>query len=331
MSIPATMSAAQLDAPGAPLAIRTLPVPRPGAGEVLVRIAASPINPSDLDLLAEPHLAGSPLPIVPGIEASGTVVAAGAGLVPRLWLGRRVACAAAAGGGGTWAEYLVTPALQCVPLARKLSFEQGAMLLVNPLTALAFLAIARRDGHRALVSTAAASTLGRMVLRLCQQRGLPAIHVVRRPEQADLLRSLGAIHVLDSSAPDFAGQLHELAHVLRATLLLDPIAGDMTQTLLDAAPRGSTLLLYGTLGGARIQPAVRTLTHGDKRIQGFYLPNWLTSRGTAATLLDARRVQRLAPTALQSAIQARYPLAAANAAIAHYQANMTAGKVLLTP
>lgn len=325
------MQAIHLDAPGGPLTLRSLPTPQPGRGQVLVRIAASPINPSDIDVLQTPHFAGRPLPFVPGIEASGTVVAAGPGLLPRLWLGRRVACAAAPGHDGAWAEYMVTPALQCVPLARDLTLEQGAMLLVNPLTALAIVAIARRDRHRALANTAAASALGRMILRLGCEQGLPVIHIVRRPEQVALLRSLGAGHVLDSSESDFAARLGELTHLLGATLLLDAISGDMTRLLLEAAPAGSTVLTYGNLSRELISVDAHTLNHGDKRIAGFYLPNWVRQRGFIATLRDARRVQALAATALQTAVQARYPLAAAEEALARYQDNMTAGKVLLTP
>lgn len=329
MGLRRTMQGVQVERAGGPLVVRTLPRPRPGRGEVLVRMAAAPINPSDIDVIERPALAGGRLPFVPGIEGSGTVVAAGAGLLPLLWHGRRVSCAAAAGGDGSWAEYMVTPALQCVPLARQLSLEQGAMLLVNPLTALAFLAIARRDGHGALVNTAAAGALGRMILRLGEQYGMPVINVVRRAEQVALLRSLGAEYVLDSSEWGFAARLRELAHELRATLVLDAIAGEMTQQLLGAAPAGSTLLSYGHLGGERVSVDVHTLNHGDKCVAGFFLPNWLGKRGMVRTLGDVWRVQRLAGRALQSEVQGRYGLAAANEALARYRENMTGGKVLL--
>ncbi len=173
---------------------------RPASGEVLIRVAASPINPSDLRFLSGSP-AGSTGPVVPGLEGSGTVVSAGAGLIPRLLAGRRVAFASAQ--GVAWAEYAVAPATRCIPLKEHVSLEQGATLIVNPLTALAFFDIARRGGHTAIVNTAAASALGRMVIRLGRRAGVKVINIVRRREQVELLRELGADVVLDNSDAAF--------------------------------------------------------------------------------------------------------------------------------
>ncbi len=194
------MKAVQCDGAGVPLAVREIPVPRPAAGQVLIRVAASPINPSDLRFLSGPP-AGSTGAIVPGLEGSGTVVSAAAGLIPRLLVGRRVAFASAQ--GGAWAEYAVAPATRCIPLGKNVSLEQGATLIVNPLTALAFFDIARRGGHTAIVNTAAASALGRMVIRLGRRAGVKVINIVRRREQVELLRELGADVVLDNSDAAF--------------------------------------------------------------------------------------------------------------------------------
>ena len=157
--MPKCMLAVLIEENGGQPVIREVPVPRPGPGEVLVRMAAAPINPSDLNFMRGAYGEHRSFPVVPGFEGSGTVVAAGRGLLPRLWLGRRVACSASTS-GGTWAEYLAARAPLCVPLKKDLSLEQGSMMLVNPLTALAFLAIARRGKHAALVNTAAAERAG---------------------------------------------------------------------------------------------------------------------------------------------------------------------------
>jgi NADPH:quinone reductase-like Zn-dependent oxidoreductase len=103
------------------------------------------------------------------------------------------------------------------------------MLMVNPLTALAFFDIAKRGRHAAIVSTAAASQLGQMIARLGLKRGVPVINIVRRPEQVDTLRALGSKYILNSSEPDFNQELRGLAHQLKATLFLDAIAGEFTQ------------------------------------------------------------------------------------------------------
>jgi NADPH2:quinone reductase len=326
-ALPKNMQAILLEQPGGPLTVGQIPVPQAGPGQVLIRMAASPINPSDLGFLQGSYGFQKPFPIVPGFEGSGTVVAVGSGLLPRLLMGKRVACSAAS--GGAWAEYLATPASSCFPLSGTLSLEQGATLIVNPMTALAFFDIARRDKHAALVSNAAASALGRMILRLGLTYRVPIIHIVRRQEQVELLRSLGGEYILNSRDPDFLDQLRTLTHQLKATLILDPVAGEQPQQLLAVAPHGSTVLVYGSLSGSRIEIAPGASSIDDKHVAGFYLPDWMAKKNVLQILMDARRVQRLAITELQTTLQKRLPLSAATQAIELYQANPTAGKVLL--
>lgn len=323
----AQMHAVQLEREGGPLVVRELAVPRPGGGEVLIRVAAAPLNPSDLGFLAGTYVVQRPLPVVPGFEASGTVVGAGGGLFARLLVGRRVAFAVA--GGGTWAEYAVAPAMRCIPIGRGIPMDQAAMLIVNPLTAIAFFDIARRGGHRAIVSNAAASALGRMVIRMGRARGIPVINVVRRAEQVELLRSLGAEHVLSTHEEDFAARLRDLAQRLRATLFLDAIGGRHTGVLVEAAPFGSTILAYSALAGEPSVFGPRTLIGGDKKIVAFYLGHWMARKGLWRTVADIARVRRLVGTELQSTVAKRFPLSRAQEALESYRSHMTAGKVLL--
>jgi NADPH:quinone reductase-like Zn-dependent oxidoreductase len=123
---------------------------------------------------------------------------------------------------------MTTSAVRCFPLPKTLPFEQGAMLIVNPLIALAFFDIAKRGKHTALVSNAAAGALGKMILRLGQKHALPVINIVRKPEQAALLHSLGAKYVLNNCDPDFHDRLSALAQQLQATLILDPVGSQQT-------------------------------------------------------------------------------------------------------
>lgn len=329
-SVPTTMAAVQIDGPAAQPSVRTVAVPRPGPGQVLVRMAAAPINPSDLAYLAGRTAPVAGYPATPGIEGSGTVVETGTGWIARRLAGRRVACTRSPETGGTWAEYMITKATRCIPLRRGIALEQASMLVVNPMTALAFFEIRRRGRHRAMVNTAAASQLGRMVQRMASRKGVPLINIVRRGEQADLLRSLGARHVLVSTEADFDLRLAALSRELGATLVLDAVAGELTQHLVDAAPPGAVVLLYAYLSRepARIEPS-SLWTHG-KRLEGFYLGTWTAHRGLLAALRSSREVQRLAGTELSSTVHARLPLAAVQDALTLYQAGMTAGKVLLT-
>lgn len=326
-AMPKSMQAILLKQQGGPLTVGQLPIPSPGPGQVLVRMAATPINPSDLGFLQGSYGFQKPFPVVPGFEGSGTVVAAGSGLLPHLLLGRRVACSAAA--GGAWAEYLVTPATTCFPLVTKLSQEQAATLIVNPLTALAFFDIAKQGEHPAIINNAAASALGRMILRLGQQQHLPVIHIVRRPEQIELLHALGGEYVLNNRDPDFAERLHTFAVQLKATLILDPVGGEQTQQLLAAAPPGSTVVVYGSLSGSRLEVTSPASRRGNTGVTGFFLPNWIAQENLWQILRDGWRVQRWATTTFQTTIQKRFPLAKVEPAIELYHTNPTAGKVLL--
>jgi NADPH2:quinone reductase len=329
-SIPSTMKAIQQDEPHGRLTLREIPVPCPRAGQVLIRMAAAPVNPSDLGALIGASYSGErKYPFTPGIEGSGTVVEAGDGLMPRLLKGRRVACSASVAGYGTWAEFTVTSAKTCMPLNNKVSLEQGAMLLVNPLTAMAMFEIAKRGKHRAMVSTAAASALGGMLLQLGKRYNIPIIHIVRRDAQVELVRERGGEHILNSSEADFLEQLRAIAHKLKATLLLDAIGGGMTQQLAEAAPFGSTILLYAGL--SRENSVINPFTALVKNLHfdGWFLANWMGEKNIFQVLQLSRQVQSMLATDLQSPIHERLPLSAAQQALETYIHNMTAGKMLL--
>jgi NADPH2:quinone reductase len=329
-SIPSTMEAVQLDGPNGKLTLREIPVPHPHAGQVLIRMAAAPINPSDLGALTGLSYSGErKYPFTPGLEGSGKVVEVGDGLMPHLLKGRRVACSASLAGDGTWAEYMVTSAKLCMPLNKGVSLEHGAMLLVNPLTALAMFEIVNRGKHRAVVSTAAASALGGMLLQLGKRYNTPIIHIVRREAQVDLVRERGGEHILNSSETDFVEQLRAIAHKLGATLLLDAIGGGMTQQLADAAPFGSTILLYSGL--SRENSVINPFTALVKNLHfdGWFLANWMGEKNLFQVLQLSREAQSILATDLQSPIHRRLPLSAAQQALETYINNMSAGKMLL--
>jgi NADPH:quinone reductase len=315
------------------LALVHRPVPRPARGQVLIRVAAAPINPSDLMFVRGLYGFKKTLPAIPGFEGSGMVVAAGGGLMPRILLGRRVACAASDMNNrwGTWAEYAVTSAEMVVPLSRSVDLEQAAMMLVNPLSAWALVDIARRGHHRAVIQTAAASALGKMIVRLGRRLSLPVINVVRRPEQAQELRSLGAEHTLVSADADFDRQLTLLARRLGATLALEAVAGDLTRRVLDAMPRGGQVIVYGALSLEAAQVNPGALIFEGKRVSGFWLSEWLRGMTLFDRFRVSRQVQSMLTGDLQSHVKARVPLEAGTEALEQYAQNMSAGKVLFVP
>jgi NADPH2:quinone reductase len=329
-SILESMHAIRLEEENSKLQVRQLPVPEPGPGEVLVRMAASTINPSDIGFLySTSGYSNRALPVTAGLEGSGTVVAAGAGFLPNFMLGKRVACTKTGSGDGTWAEYMLTKASLCTPLGKNISLERGATLIVNPMTAVVFFELIKQGKHTAFVNTAAASQLGRMLVRMARKKDIPLINVVRRSEQADILRSLGADYVLVSTDADFDQKLTELSLRLHATLILDAISGEFTQRLLDASPVGSTLLLYANLSHSSAKVNPNSLWYYNRRVEGFHLSTWSSKQGLVKLLRIFRQVQKLADDELQTSYHKRMLFTAAQEALEYYQKNMTAGKILL--
>ena len=231
------------------LSLHEVPVPAPGPNEVLVRVEASPINPSDLGLLVAgadmttATVAGTPerpvvtasvpqatlgalsarldksLPV--GNEGAGTVVAAGSSSAAQALVGKTVAIA----GGAMYAQYRAIDASACLVLPEGTTARDGASSFVNPMTALGMTETLRREGHSGLVHTAAASNLGQMLVKLCQKDGIPLVNIVRKPEQEKLLRSLGASYVCNSASPSFSTDLVEALKATSATLAFDATGG----------------------------------------------------------------------------------------------------------
>jgi NADPH:quinone reductase-like Zn-dependent oxidoreductase len=229
------------------LSLVEVDVPQPGPDEVVIRVEASPINPSDLGLLIGPAdlstaQAGGAAerPVITaqvperfmravaarvdqsmpvGNEGAGVVIAAGH--QAQHLLGKTVAAL----GGSMYAQYRLAKVAECLVLPEGVTPAQGASAFVNPLTALAMVETMRMEGHKALVHTAAASNLGQMLNKICLAEGVDLVNIVRRPEQAELLRGIGAKYVVDQSSPTFAADLVEAVAETGATLAFDAIGG----------------------------------------------------------------------------------------------------------
>jgi NADPH2:quinone reductase len=231
------------------LFLDTVAVAEPGPNEVLIRVEAAPVNPSDLGLLlagadvAAASAAGTPqrpvitapipdaamrglsarigTPMPAGNEGAGTVVAAGSSEAAQRMLGKKVAAA----GGAMYSQYRVVDLSLCLELPDGVLAADGASAFVNPMTALGMIETMRMEDHVALVHTAAASNLGQMLNRLCQEEQVPLVNIVRRPEQEELLRAAGAAFVCDSSKPGFMNELTDALAATGATLAFDATGG----------------------------------------------------------------------------------------------------------
>lgn len=332
-SLPETMRVLSLAAyDGRPESLQVVdkPLPKLTAGQVLVKVAAAPINPSDLMFVRGLYGVKKPLPAVPGFEGCGTVVVAGS-IAGQLLVGRRVACVAPTQGDGTWAEYVAVSLPSCLPLRAHISDEQGASHFVNPFTAWSLMERATREGHKALAQTAASGALGRMLLKLSQRKKVPMVHIVRRAESEELLRKLGAQHVVNSSEPEFEERLRLLFHELGVTLAFDAVGGRMTGQVLHAMPPGGTLVVYGALSEQECRIAPGDLIFERKKVEGFWLAEWGKKGFRKEQLRALVEVPALVGRELETPVRARLPLESAGEAVRIASSDMTAGKVLFVP
>jgi len=345
MTIPATMRALVLDHDGYDptmgsggletldgfVTLKTVDVPRPRAGQVLIRVGLSPINPSDVAFIkgayGQPRVAGRPA----GFEGVGEVVASGGGFLANRLKGRRVAFFA--GISGAWAEYAVASAMTCIVLRKDVSDEDGAALLVNPFSAFAMVDIARRRGAGAFVMTAGASQLCKLMAGLARDRGIAAIALVRREAQIEPMKRAGAAAVLDTESPDFEAALEKVLKAHEPSILFDALGGGVAEPVFRAMGDEARWVIYGGLAALTAPlPDPGQFIFRKKRIEGFWLTEWLAKAGTIRTLLASRAVQaRFASGVWKTELADRVSLAEAHAKVPGYFSGANPGKVMLTP
>lgn len=277
--------------PSEVLEVRDVPVPTCGPGQVRVRMLASPVNPSDLFMIRGQYGVQPPLPCTPGFEGVG-IVEEGKGLLAWRVKGRRVAVLN--GAGGNWAEHVVIPARQAVPVPKDLPDEQAATFFVNPASAIVMIRdVLRVPAGAWVLQTAAGSALGRMVIRLGKKHGFRTINVVRRAEQADELRQLGADEVIVSTSESVPQRVWALTHGKGVPFALDAVGGETGTNCVKALGRSGRLVVYGSLSGEPISCDPRTLLTNDLRIEGFWLSRWVKHQGPLRMLGLFRQIGAL--------------------------------------
>ena len=354
------------------LSLATVPIAEPKPDEVIVRMEASPINPSDQGLLfggadmstakasgtrespvvtasipaaAMKGLAGrldQPMPV--GNEGAGVVVRAGASPEAQALMGKTVAIL----GGGMYTQYRAIKAKQCLLLPPGTTPKEGASCFVNPLTALGMVATMRAEGHKALLHTAAASNLGQMLVKICLKDQVPLVNVVRKPEQADLLKKIGATHVVNSSSPTFMDDLTDALAATGATVAFDATGGGklagqiltameaaINRTAKEYSRYGSTthkqVYIYGSLDRG---PTEFTRTFGAAwGIGGWLLTPFLQKIGFEAAQKLRERVAAEVKTTFASTYTKEISLTQALALdeIAVYAKLATGAKYLINP
>jgi NADPH:quinone reductase len=354
------------------VSLQDVPIPEPTADEVLVRIEATPINPSDLGLLfgaadmGTAKVTGTParpvltarvpeklmramagrvdesMPV--GNEGAGLVIKAGSSAAAQALLGKTVAVI----GGAMYAQHRCVKAQQCLVLPPGATAADGASCFVNPLTALGMVETMKREGHKALVHTAAASNLGQMLNRICLKDGIALVNIVRKPEQAALLRAQGATHVCVITSPDFMTELTDALAETGATIAFDAIGGGKLAgqilTCMEAAINRSAkeysrygsavhkqVYLYGMLDPA---PTEFSRSFGMAwGMGGWLLFPFLQKIGSA----DAQKLRERVAAELKTTFASHYSRTVSLAealtldAIAVYGQRSTGAKVLIDP
>jgi NADPH2:quinone reductase len=292
--LPTTMKRLVVTAPGKDVAsckieIEEVPVPKPGVGEVLIKVAAAAVNPSDYGswIRCKPEQC----PFAMGSEGSGVVVATGEGYATTLStftckVGTKVGFVGLKDKQGAYSEYVVASAMEAVySMPDDLPVEDAASFFVNPYTVVGILDTAKEQGAKAMIHTAAASQLGQMLVKLAPKEGMEIINVVRREEQAELLKSIGAKHVVVTGSGDaWKEELKAKVEELGATVAFDAIAGKSAGDLLDVLPKKGTVNVYGGLAGRVENVDPMALIYHEKKLKGFFLKAWLQHGGTLPSL-----------------------------------------------
>ncbi|MHA1127656.1 MAG: alcohol dehydrogenase catalytic domain-containing protein [Alphaproteobacteria bacterium] len=306
-----------------------IPVPTPAKGQVLIKLRVASVNPSDLHFIkgeyGQPRRKGVPA----GFEGCGDVVATGEGA--EALLGLRVAFAVSLNGSGAWAEYALTDAMNCIPLRPDVSDIDGSAQIVNPLTAMAMVDIAAKDGD-AFVISAATSQLGKLMISLAKDMDLKVIALVRRSDAVAPLKALGATEVLVTTAPDFADQFAAISRTLKPRVFLDAVSDQICETVFTLMPNNARWVSYGKLGteAPRLTQMGQLIFMG-KKIEGFWLTNWMRTTPPADQARVVGEVQaRFADGRWHTDVATTLTLAEVIDGLAD-ATKITDGKVVITP
>lgn len=306
-------------------------VPSPGPTQVLIKVSLASINPSDVmflkGLYGQPRRQGQPA----GFEGVGVVVAAGDDPLAQSLSGKRIAFATGLSGWGSWAEYAVAEAAACIPLVDTVRDEDGAAMIVNPLTALAMFGIVREEGEKAFIVTAGASQLCKLMIGVAKEEGFRPIAIVRRDDQIAMLEELGAAHVLNADAADFRQRLKEVVKAEQPRVFLDAVTGPLAAAIFDAMPKRARWIIYGRLDPAQTpirEPGQLIFMH--KRIEGFWLTEWMRQSRERRGEAVAEAQRRFSDGSWSTDVTAVVPLSEAMHRVPEELAKPN-GKVFIAP
>ncbi|MCK4406135.1 MAG: zinc-binding dehydrogenase [Bacteroidales bacterium] len=313
------------------LRIEEKDIPKPGSNQVLIKIEAAPCNPSDIAFIRGLYNIKKTLPCILGFEGSGTVVDAG-NEAQRL-LGKRVSCFAKENSNGTWAEYFIAEANNCIIIKEKMDIDQAACFSINPFTAYGLLDIAKQMHTKGIIQNAASGQIGNFIQSMAKKENIKIINIVRKDEHIKLLKKRGEEYVLNSQTEDFEEQLTKLAYEINAVTAFDAVGGEITGQIINAMPPGSKTILYGGLSGQPVSDiSTLEIIFKDKTLTGFNLNEWVREIGKKRFNEISLILQNMIISGeIRTEIQGKFKLEDVVKAIRQYITNMSEGKILFKP
>ncbi|MBC8148020.1 MAG: zinc-binding dehydrogenase [Bacteroidetes bacterium] len=307
--------------------------PIPLKNQILIKIMASPCNPSDIAFIRGGYNIQKVLPKVLGFEGSGIVVEAGDDINAQKLIGKRVCCFTQEDENGTWAEYFATDYKNCLVIKDELSYEHAACFFINPFTAFGLMQIAIENKSEAIVQTAAGGQLASFIRTIAKKNNIKVINVVRKDETVKALESIGEKYNLNLSSENFESSLQQMALQLNATTTFDAVGGDVTGQIFNNLPKNSKLVLYGGLSGAPVgNISSLNLIFKNSTIMGFNLNAYIENLGVDKLLELSNSLQdMIINDEVHTEIQGSFPLEEVGTALKTYISNMSKGKILFKP
>lgn len=310
------------------LSYGSYPLPELGETDVLIKIHSAPINPADLLFIQGIYPTDKERPVAGGLEGSGTVIAAGSHEKAQALLNQRVAFATLKKNSpGSWGQYTVQEFQSCLPYAESIGQEEGACAIANPMTAEGFLNICDKHQYNCIVHSAAASQFGKLLVSACKTKNITLINFVRRPEQVEILKELGAENIISTGDSDWKNQTTKLFGELKPQAFFDAIGGETASTIFSLMPNNTTTYNYGALSLEPISVTSTDLIFNGKTLTGYWLANDFVVPEIAGKLFT-ESYAKLAAGTYKTLISGRFSHDKFEEALEFYKNNCSKGKVL---
>lgn len=307
--------------------IEEIEIPSLSSNEVLVRMVYAPINPSDIVYIKGQYGIKGQFPFIPGLEGTGTVIdGKGYG---KLLKGRRVACTSMPGKGGSFANYMVTEASRCVPLMKGLSWEDGATLLINPLTAWGLVEKSLSSGADHIIVTQSSGALGHMLVRLCREKSIPVTGLCRKTSGLLTWPETERYGIFALEDKETLKALEDQCMKFKKNIIVDGNGGISTGKILKYCPSNTSVIIYGAMDREPMDVMPTDFIFKGISIEGFWLKNFISENRGISIAWKAFQIQKFIKTALRTHVAGIRSIDDFYLAVSEYKKDLSGGKYLL--